>query len=398
MQNKKKHKKRNSNSAKDNYLPLLVAKELKDKASYLNLLFGNKIADNIEYLLSATCTDNYRKTFIEKNINRQAMQDFLNSNYGQRFTESSITMEYFRTNKMYLTIKRWEQNKQVFQFDKTFVSELLETENIEFVKNSWDYLLFNDFYIDLLICKNLDIFSDNPQGIFLSVRKMDISNLVPDEKETLMYSARQSGANDVKEDTKEIYIIDMTFAFEDVTTAGWNILFENENKAYGKDGLSFVTEVMSSDGIAENVRRTQKFVLQILNYLSSEKPEITESEETQHTYRKRSSGANPKLKFSEIQKWNVGYRYGAAFRKWKNEVSENDESHTSFEENHTGKPVKPHYRRAHWHYYWYGKKGSSERIKRPVWISTVAVNMDKIKESEMPAVIHKVEVKERSEK
>ena len=60
-------------------------------------------------------------------------------------------------------------------------------------------------------------------------------------------------------------------------------------------------------------------VVQILNYLSSVQPDIEENPQTKKTYRKPAPHTEPKNKYSEIQKWDVGVRFGAAFRAWKKE-------------------------------------------------------------------------------
>lgn len=80
-------------------------------------------------------------------------------------------------------------------------------------------------------------------------------------------------------------------------------------------------EIYLSNGeekkITSNIRGLMTMVVQILNYLSSVQPDIEENPQTKKTYRKPAPHTEPKNKYSEIQKWDVGVRFGAAFRAWK---------------------------------------------------------------------------------
>lgn len=125
-------------------------------------------------------------------------------------------------------------------------------------------------------------------------------------------------------------------------------------------------------------------IQQLLTYLSSAEPDICEDENTKRTYRKPNPNSAPKNKFSEIQQWDVGVRFGASYRKWK----KSQEEPSSNEPKSSGERSKqrPHSRRAHWSNYWYGTGENKER--RPKWVASYLVNVDD--DNQDVAVIHKV--------
>ena len=118
-------------------------------------------------------------------------------------------------------------------------------------------------------------------------------------------------------------------------------------------------------------------------YILAQNAEITQNFE-QSFITKR--GKTIKDKYSEIRKWDVGIRVGAAIRQQKmREQSEQPERN----QNGHNSP-RPHMRRGHWHHFWTGSKTRPEERKLILkWLSpmTVATNTD-----DTPVVIHKVEL------
>lgn len=93
----------------------------------------------------------------------------------------------------------------------------------------------------------------------------------------------------------------------------------------------------------------------------------------------------PKDVFREIQKWDVGYRYGNTIRRYKNKI----ETANGIESQSVGNGSKkrPHSRRGHWHNYWIGsdKQGTRKLILK--WIAPMFINGDF--DDDVPT-IHKV--------
>ena len=126
-----------------------------------------------------------------------------------------------------------------------------------------------------------------------------------------------------------------------------------------------------------------KQILQVILYILAQNAEITPSSE-QSFITKR--GKTLKDKYSEIRKWDVGIRVGAAIRQQKiREQSERTERNQS---GHNS--PRPHIRRGHWHHFWIGPKTQPEERKLILkWLSpmTVAANPE-----DTPIVLHKVEL------
>ena len=122
--------------------------------------------------------------------------------------------------------------------------------------------------------------------------------------------------------------------------------------------------------------------MQVVLYILAQNAEIAPDEE-QVTVTKR--GKTIKDKYSEIRKWDVGERIGAAIRQQKMKVSEDDS------ENTTHNSPRPHMRRGHWHHFWTGPKNEPEnRLLVLRWLSPMVIAAD-LEIEDAPVVFHKVE-------
>lgn len=268
----------------------------------------------------------------------------------------------------------WAKNKQVFSFDKDFLDELSNTKSMIMVKDAWDFLPYDTFYVDISANQRIAsaIVGD---GLFLKVDKF-----VPYPKdETSYYSVH------VIKVTEDYYFAD-TFLYKN-TNGEQDI---DEIEAADTVGINDTPENYFSGNIKKikiEGKMYQALIQQILSYLSSVDPDIQENEITKHTYRKPTANSKPKNKFSEIQKWDTGVRFGTSFRKWKKEKNNQpDNSEVTVSPNSKGTRQRPHSRRAHWSHYWYGH--GEEKVLRPKWISAYWVNIDTPEDT--PVVIHKV--------
>ena len=132
------------------------------------------------------------------------------------------------------------------------------------------------------------------------------------------------------------------------------------------------------------------FTLQMISYLSLEKPQITESDLTKNSYKPRKAEDPIRNRWSEVTISDVGIRYGKTIRT-KLEESESMESENSNTLNNT-EPIgehparrspAPHFRSAHWHRYWVGEGRTELRVN---WIEPTFVG-DNVASN---VVIHKV--------
>lgn len=300
-----------------------------------------------------------RNLFNDKEMNIQKFED--------------LTPDDINNLDFFATVTAWSENRQVFKADADFTQVLIDTEGIHISKDMWNYLPCTAMYID---------FSDVPfvvnefgfSGAFVKIVK------------------------DVDKDSWELHIFRM---LENMYLP--NALFiSNKDQDFN---INESVELLKFDMIekeygAEKAKQakynTQSLLLimQMLCYLSSVEPDVKENELTKQTYRPRKAGQPVKNKFSEIQKHDVGVRYGTAVRKYKASQA----SASSGTTHKTGHTKRPHFRKAHWSFYWYNVLddngetvynvyGVPEKVKRPKWLAETFVNKDY---GEQDVVIHKV--------
>lgn len=95
-------------------------------------------------------------------------------------------------------------------------------------------------------------------------------------------------------------------------------------------------------------------------------------------------GATIKDKYSEIRKWDVGIRIGAAIRQKSASVEKGESIKTA--SGHSS--PRPHMRRGHWHHYWTGPRNVSENRRLILkWLSPMAVAATP---EDTPIVIHEI--------
>lgn len=124
-----------------------------------------------------------------------------------------------------------------------------------------------------------------------------------------------------------------------------------------------------------------KQILQVILYILAQNAEITPSSE-QSFITKR--GKTVKDKYSEIRKWDVGIRVGAAIRQQK---AKEQSKKKEYKESEHQSP-RPHMRRGHWHHFWTGPKAQPEERKLILkWLSPMAIAANP---EDMPITFHEV--------
>lgn len=279
----------------------------------------------------------------------------------------------------------WGKNKQVYKFDRDFTNELMKTDNLRFTKNMFDFLPHKYLYIDISdnkeLCESL-----YAKGFFVKVEKIpksidsricktaNISERIKNCDKWCFHICRISETQ---------YSYDVLFLPNTDESIDAKDLIKESKVRYVINPLNNKDK---STYIDFDVELLHKVVQHTVTYLTSDKQDIKESELTKRTYKEPSKTLKrPKDKFSEVKTWDVGVRYGDAFRKWKSEEPKYRSVSTG-----TGRKVRPHSRMAHYNYYWYGKRNSENRVLRRVWIDELFINVDKDKTEDLPVVIHKV--------
>lgn len=289
-------------------------------------------------------------------------------------TYKGMTDEHINYLDFFSSIDKWSQNKQVFKFDNEFLQELVKTEGLHVTVDMLNFLPCKTMYLDFSDCDYMkNIYGTS--GIFIDV------DTVPEDNAWEVHTF--SMIDGMKYRSRVITLDNLEHDL-------------SMNHELIKFSLAFVTLEHGSE-VAEERRQYAQFsiiILQMLCYLASVEPDVRESETTKRTYRPRQAKAPVKNKFSEVQQHEVGVRFGTAFRKYTVRRNSSEQS----EHKGSGSSKRPHYRNAHWSWYWYNKlddKGETiynvygvpEKVKRQKWIEGVYVNE---KFGETDVIIHKV--------
>lgn len=358
----------------DTYAPIIIAKESSqitngiDDFLYLKNGFikaGCKVAsdmtedDYIHFVMSdAFLNPNYNGKYKELNhfvINHSDfMLAMLNSEDFNNGKEKNIIAEFQDIYLFPILLSKWIKNKQVYKPDSDFANALISTETCEITREMIEHLPCNNIYIDLLDCeafKPIDgmllnvITNDN--GIQLAIYLLERR-----EDNVIFFSFYIGGEYDdndvVSIDFKRNLNVDEDFYIFPIV--------DNPNILAKKVKYNYTRAQMSLFGV------------QILAYITSKEPQIEESEVTKHTYRKPNSSSKVKNKFSEVQMWDVGVKYGKSYR---NTFKQLKAGNGGFTLDHKRKSPIPHFRRAHWQRFWVGK-GRTKVINK--WIAPTFVN------------------------
>ena len=268
----------------------------------------------------------------------------------------------------------WSKAKQVYKPDADFAKALILTERIRMHKDMMTHLPVNSFYLDLSNLNLKDI-----HGCFVFVHNVDGQTCL--STYVLTYD--------------EIYFSNyIIIPYKDNGEVDVDVsLLADSTKNKIAPGMSnFENEgaIVNLDKTYELSAKTMStMILQILLYMGVAEPDIEESAMTKSTYRPRKPGEPVKNKFSEVQIYEMGYRYGTNFRKKMKEAGLKEIKFMSSteekeEERHHASPI-PHLRCAHYHTYWCGA-GRTEKILK--WIEPVFVGFGG-KNAEI-ATIHKI--------
>ena len=260
-------------------------------------------------------------------------------------------------------LEEWSKSKQVYKPDRDFAKALLKTQKLQITRDMLTHLPYDYFYIDLL-----DISEFNPiVGIFTFIHHkikngikygadITIYLLTEDMVYFSHYLSGIYGENGI-----------ITIDFNDEAVADY-VVYDTKTEI-----------VYDPEDIKVNRNEVSLFVLQLISYLSIERPQIEDSEYTKNTYIKKAPGSKVKNKWNEVQIFDVGITYGRAYRKqieeYKNNIDRSDTKHHK-------SPI-PHMRSAHWQRYWTGKGRTECKVK---WIEPTFVGA----KSSKNIVIHKV--------
>lgn len=258
----------------------------------------------------------------------------------------------------------WLYNKQIFEFSDELGRELLDVtfndsrvssnDTAVIDKTLFENLPFNSYCIDL--SNNKQIGDGSIDIIFVGV-------FITGNDVYLYLRGEASSTNKIGHSYRQLYNLN---DFVDDSGRFISITVKTRNKEYPDADLT---------GTDESLRLGLASIL----YLSSEKPDVKTSMETSSTHRIISDSSRPKHKYSELQKWDIGFRYADSIKK----CSEMSSNKTVCEG--VGSPKRPHVRRAHWHHYWIGTGVTRRLILK--WVAPAYIHAEF--DSDLPVVYHR---------
>lgn len=284
---------------------------------------------------------------------------------------------FFREHIMVMSILTcWDMHRQAYRFDPDFVTELMQTDAVEVPVTVLARLPFRCFYLDtekipqmqpskgFFIYAGLDASDGKPNIGILRILDPYGEDGKPDIKISVLSGKDMEKCGILVKNAAGEYCIRFTNQVDALRKLG-----------YGTDGGLCVFD-------------HYLFVLQAMLYLSSNKPDTIKQPKKRYVYEKKPrASAKEKPLEPEASVTDVGIRYGAAIRKAKKSIKEN-QGETELVIRSTPKVKKPrasHIRRAHWHHYWTGKGRTKLIVKwvPPTFVSGIG--------KELPVTIHKVE-------
>ena len=248
-------------------------------------------------------------------------------------------------------IERFKRTKQVYNFDKDFLSELYNTDpNIPITGELFQTLPHRVMYLDYSANREL-CDAMKTDGTLITV--LDIG--VGDEIYWILFCAAY---------------------YEGKSTFVHSLIMPNSNEPITVAEMVNSREVMYYNEDATKSEASMIMTLmQALIYLCSFEPDIRETPMSKQRY-KEAKAKKPKDKKAKVdmpeREYKVGEYFGAAFRKYT--IEHADE--TTKKSTGTGSSKRPHMRRAHWHGYWRGKKGSENRTLVRRWVHESFINVD----------------------
>lgn len=281
-------------------------------------------------------------SFLKVHVDLATMTDIRSSNEMRAFLNALATT---------LTASSWLKNKQVYKFDGKLLEELKES-------------IVNDNCFNVAQLKYL------PNTCFCI-------------------------------ETDKEYILCKIVNMDDE----WEIMSSFLTKTEKFDDLTFNIDFLQlSDGSFKlNFDEHNAFYVSLfgaLSYLATVNADVQREKLNNSASKKCKKNTNNTIYVTEpeVQIWEVGYRYGAAVRKFEAEAKQREEakvgkSTAELKTRKVGYHVRPHMRRGYMGHRWYGPRHNPERRElRQVWInpSMINVSFDKNHVIEGDVVVHKV--------
>lgn len=259
----------------------------------------------------------------------------------------------------------WRVSKEVFVMDADVEAILCEQQDTKIVSDILMNLPYDGFYVKT---NNLGSRGGNIDGFFVN----------------LDYDPRDA--------SREI-----RFTYIDDKLNGYNIpvIMKYETIEENIDYLFSLDERSRDSGADVVMRDLLNKSMQIVLYILAINADINENPVQKKVYKPHTQAKRPiKDKYSEVRKWDVGYRVGTVIRMKQDEKTNEEADETSEASelpeklagrsgSHTSK--RPHMRRGHWHNYWIGPRAGERKLVLR-WIPPMFIGV----RGDTPVVLHDV--------
>lgn len=267
------------------------------------------------------------------------------------FADNVQTMEDNAAGWQLACYSQWDITRGIYVFDSTLSDEI----------DSMDFSGFKAALLYSLPEKGLFIefgqYYEDVQGI---LHGAFVAGIPLPTDETALYILAEVGKSDGSTKVRLAKIVfknSDTISFSGLLEAGSKVIDTEGNTVPGDTRPLWLQRILSR-----------------ALYLSSAEPDIRNPREPRNKPNRHVRNNGP------VRHWEVGYRFGAAFRKQLAEAEQRASTgHGGDERNRP----RVHVRRAHWHSFWTGPK-EGERKLITKWLPPTIVNAEG---GELPAVI-----------
>ena len=303
----------------------MVATYQKYKAANKDMPYPQLIKKTLEDVKNISAVKAFRRYINERRTSSTAFLPFDELSKIQR----DLYSEYYNvsnndvvTNMFYFYfLQNWALYNQIFRFDKVLFDTLTtNTEDISVSVDAFSHFPYPAFFIE----NEFDDKYNHYIGVFVIVEKDKYVSLCFIRKDLVWFDT------DIKLDRGNLSISALTDDYIEVTgDRDKNYMFES--------------------------RELVKKIAPVLLYLCAENKEVEKIKIQKEKKKKKGKASSPaKTLYTDNR---VGYKIGAEIRKAKTRYVYDN----SAKGNGKGTKKSPHFRKAHYHSYWTGKRNSDER-------------------------------------
>ena len=240
-------------------------------------------------------------------------------------------------------LSKWRQSKQIFEIDRELCNIFMKSDklNDEIPIEIIERLIYDCFYVKL-------------PDKYIHVRTLkntsgEFSNY---EIDGFFYNVIE----------KSVIIVIM-FSTGHTQSLGFDIY----------EGLTLKQTINKHMKVSSDVYSIINFFIQIVLYLCADNADIDENQIQKQIY--KPPAKKVKDTYSELRKWDVGFRYGKAIKRSRqNEKRNSNISNEHHEGSHSRK--RTHVRKGHYHHFWRGSESDGNKELILKWVSPVVINAE----------------------